>query len=71
MNTHEMKYFILLIFLFSSILSMTAQEKDLTDFSSDKVAVKAIVERFLTAAGNYDLDAMPSLFSQNANINQK
>jgi len=35
---------------------------------SDEEAVKAAVNRFLLAAGNYDLDALPPMFTANANI---
>jgi len=36
--------------------------------SEDEQAVIQVVERFLDAAGRYDLDAMPLLFAANANI---
>jgi len=38
------------------------------DLESEKEAVKTLVEKFLTAAGNYDVDAMSHMFSENANI---
>jgi ketosteroid isomerase-like protein len=38
------------------------------DDKSEEVAVKTVVEAFLTAAGNYDIDAMPALFAEYANI---
>jgi len=61
------KIFILLIgFTFS--LSNSAQQTETTDLDSDKIAVKALVEHFLTAAGNYDIDAMPEMFCEKANI---
>ena len=36
--------------------------------ASDEEAVKAAVERFLVAIGNYELDALPPMFLPNANI---
>ncbi len=35
---------------------------------SDEEAVKAAVTHFLTAIGNHDLDALPPMFTDNANI---
>tara|TARA_R110000737_G_scaffold182215_1_gene205611 strand:+ start:78041 stop:78439 length:399 start_codon:yes stop_codon:yes gene_type:complete len=35
---------------------------------AEKAAVKKVVEEFLTAAGNYDLDAISKLFCEKANI---
>jgi hypothetical protein len=35
---------------------------------TDEEAVKAVVNRFLIAIGNYDLDALPAMFTANANI---
>ncbi len=63
-----MKKLILLTFAFTSTLLISAQQKDSLDFAADKAAVKIVVERFLTAAGNYDVDSMPALFCKNANI---
>ena len=61
------KTFIILLGLTFSLLS-SAQQTEIKDLEADKVAVKTLIERFLTAAGNYDLDAMPEMFSENANI---
>jgi ketosteroid isomerase-like protein len=36
--------------------------------ASDEAAVKAAVERFLLAIGDRDLDALPAMFTANANI---
>lgn len=36
--------------------------------SEDERAVTEVVERFLRAAGRYDLDSLPLLFAPNANI---
>ncbi len=61
------KTFILLIAFTFSLLT-SAQQTETTDLESDKIAVKTLVERFLTAAGNYDVDAMPEMFCEKANI---
>lgn len=36
--------------------------------ASDEEAVKAVVNRFLLAIGDYDLEALPPMFTANANI---
>ena len=59
--------FILLIALTFS-LSTFAQPIETTDLESDKLAVKTLVERFLIAAGSYDVEAMPEMFCEKANI---
>ena len=61
------KTFILLIAFTFSLLT-TCQQTETMDLKSDKTAVKNLVERFLAAAGNYDLDSMPEMFSEKANI---
>lgn len=61
------KTFILLIAFTFSLLA-SAQQKETTDLESDKIAVKTLIERFLTAAGNYDVNAMPEIFCEKANI---
>lgn len=61
------KIFTLLIVLTFSFLS-SAQQADTLDIESEKAAVINLVEQFLTAAGNYDLDAIPKMFSEKANI---
>jgi len=63
-----MKKSILLFLTFTFPLLLSAQQKDPHHIESDKAAVKMVVEGFLTAAGNYDIDAMPSMFSEHANI---
>jgi len=35
---------------------------------SEKAAVTGLIERFLVHIGNYELDSLPGLFSENANI---
>ncbi len=61
------KTFASLIILTFSFLS-SAQQTETLHMESEKAAVINLVEQFLTAAGNYDLDAIPELFSENANI---
>lgn len=53
---------------FTFSLLTSAQQNDTTDLASEKAAVKTLIERFLTSAGNYDLDSLPGMFSKNANI---
>lgn len=45
-----------------------AQQTDTLDIEAEKAAVIDLVEQFLTAAGNYDLDAIPAMFCEKANI---
>lgn len=60
---------ILLIILTSAIpLLLFAQQKNHMGKAEDEAAVKAVVEEFLKAAGNYNIDAMPAMFSERANI---
>lgn len=63
-----MKNIILLLFVSTFSLLTSAQKTETMDFESDKAAVKNLVERFLIAAGNYDVEAMPEMFSEKANI---
>ena len=49
-------------------LSVNAFTQNLPSNSEDEVAVKAVVEQFLKASGNYDVAAMRLLFLPNANI---
>lgn len=63
-----MKKTIILLIGFTFSLLTSAQQPELSDIESDKAAVKTLIERFLTAAGNYDLKAMPGMFTKNANI---
>lgn len=51
--------------LASSLLT-SAQQR--VDTESEKIAVKALIERFLSSIGNYDLDSLPKMFSEHANI---
>ncbi len=61
------KTFTFIIVLTFSFLA-SAQQTETLDIESEKAAVINLVEQFLTAAGNYDLDAMPEMFSEKANI---
>jgi hypothetical protein len=63
-----MKKILIVLFTFVSTLFLCAQQKDVAHITSDETAVKTVVESFLTAAGDYDIDAMPSLFSEHASI---
>ena len=46
----------------------SAQQADTLNIESEKANVINLVEQFLTAAGNYDLEAIPAMFSNKANI---
>jgi hypothetical protein len=63
-----MKNTFLILFGLTISLMAAAQQNESVDYESDKAAVKILVERFLTAAGNYDVDLMPEMFSEKANI---
>ena len=62
------KIFTILIALTFCFLASAQQTTDALDIESEKSAVINLVEQFLTAAGNYDLDAIPEMFSEKANI---
>ena len=61
------KTFVFLIAILFNLLT-SAQQAETMDFESDRSAVKTLIERFLTSIGNYDLDLLPEMFSENANI---
>lgn len=63
-----MKKIILLTLAITFTLLLTAQENNTSGFTSEETAVKSVVDRFLTAAGNYEIDSMRVLFTENANI---
>lgn len=46
----------------------TNPDPEETTVLSDEEAVKTLVNRFLIAIGSYDLEALPPMFSANANI---
>jgi hypothetical protein len=58
----------LLIALIFCFLASAQDTTDTLDIESEKSAVISLVEQFLKAAGNYDLDAIPDMFSKKANI---
>ena len=61
------KIFTLLIALVCCFIG-SAQQTDSLDIESEKVEVLSLVENFLVAAGNYDLESIPAMFSDKANI---
>jgi Putative lumazine-binding len=63
-----MKKITLLLFAFAISNLLLAQQNDSTNIAKDEMAVKAVVKQFLTVAGNYNIDAMPALFTEKANI---
>jgi hypothetical protein len=63
-----MKKTLILLIAFTFSLLTSAQKTETTDLESDKILVKTLIERFLTAAGNYDVDAMPKMFCKKPNI---
>lgn len=63
-----MKKTVLLLILFTISLLTFAQQPGELDLDTEKSEVKEIVDSFLKAAGNYDVDSMPILFSENANM---
>lgn len=60
----------LVLLLMASALnsSLKAQKIDAEIQSADTAAIKNVVERFLVAAGNYDIGAVPPMFTSKANI---
>jgi ketosteroid isomerase-like protein len=64
----KMKKAALIVLSSAFCFLLGAQHKTSTVNNSEEAAVKNVVENFLTAAGNYDIDAMPALFAENANI---
>lgn len=61
------KTFTLLLALTFCFLA-SAQQTETLDVASEKAAAINLVEQFLTAAGNYDLDSIPAMFCEKANI---
>jgi hypothetical protein len=61
------KTFILFIAVGMSLLASSQQPHTLV-VEAEKAAVIDLVKQFLTAAGNYDLEAIPTMFSEKANI---
>ena len=65
---YNFKKTLFLLFGFTLSLLTSAQELEIRDLEADEVAVKNLVEQFLITAGSYDLETMPKLFTENANI---
>ncbi|MCK0109685.1 nuclear transport factor 2 family protein [Flavobacteriaceae bacterium S0825] len=62
------KMFSLLIALTICFLTSAQQTVEELDIESEKAAVKNLVEEFLTAIGNHDIETVQTLFSDKANI---
>ena len=62
------KIFTLLIALNICFLAVSQQTTEKFDLESEKAAVITLVEQFLTAVGNYDVEAIQTMFSEKANI---
>ena len=58
----------LIILSIALTLGLIAPAQTKTDLKADKAAVKNVIERFLTVIGNYELESLPQLFCENANI---
>jgi len=56
-----MKKLLILYLVFASGIITMAQQ-------NDELAVKEVVKEFITAAGDYDFEAMKHVFAENANI---
>jgi len=63
-----MKTLILLHITFVLTSSLIAQKIDSTNQALDKIAIKTVVQNFLTAAGNNDIETISTLFTSKANI---
>lgn len=63
-----MKKIILLLFILVLTNAIMAQDFDSTNQAADKIVIKNTVEKFLFAAGNYDAEAISTLFTSKANI---
>ena len=63
-----MKKTLTIILALSFWFLASAQQTDTLDIESEKATVINLVEQFLIAAGNYDLEAIPDMFCKKANI---
>jgi len=60
--------------IFTTLLALSfcfwgnAQQADTLSTEAEKAAVKNVVEQFLVAVGNYDLEVLPAMFCEKANI---
>lgn len=66
MYNQAIKTIVAIAFIFAS--SVSAQQNDSMNVSVDDTAIRSVINNFLIAAGNYDTDAMPAMFTENANI---
>lgn len=57
-----------MLFVFAHGFFASAQSTETGDRGADNAAVQALIERFLTAIGNHELNALPEMFSEKANI---
>lgn len=62
------KIFTLLIALTICFLAAGQQTTEELDLESEKAAVIDLVAQFLTAVGDYDIEAIQTMFSEKANI---
>lgn len=62
------KTVLLLIAIAYSLLTSAQQVEPPVNLEAEEAAVKSLIERFLVAIGNYDLEALPEMFSEKANI---
>lgn len=63
-----MKRTLVVLLALTLSLVVNAQQPEFQDSALDEAAVKSLIERFLTSIGNYELDSLPKMFSENANI---
>ena len=62
------KIFTLLIALTLCFLASAQHAKDTLDMEAEKTAAISLVEQFLTAIGNHDLESISTMFCEKANI---
>ncbi len=62
------KILTLLIALTFCFMTSAQQTSEALDLESEKADVINLVEQFLTAVGNYDVEAIQTMFSEKANI---
>ena len=62
------KIFTLLIALTTCFLASAQQPAEELDIESEKATVKNLVEEFLTAIGNHEIETVRTMFSDKANI---
>ncbi|WP_370476496.1 nuclear transport factor 2 family protein [Tamlana flava] len=62
------KMFTLFIVISSCFLAIAQQTTNDSHLESEKAAVISLVEQFLTAIGDYDIETVQTMFSDKANI---